>query len=382
MTNPLMTGRTTIQQMPGIELDFDKQSMKKLDEESAKPHLVSLSQMLNLLSRLVYEKMPEVVRDNASFQSYLYRLAGTVDMVVAKHYIDSMKGHSDVLPQCAIDPTDSGFPIMLRDIESIMNDKKDAQAKLAQLPSDEQLVKDAEFTLFQGSYPLDVIIRKLERDYYGKLQGLDVPDPYSIGMHEEILVKKIKKANDYLMKKDVEKLDDHDNIPRFYTLYFKVTEELYNNTKWRDQLKAAIEEGLHTISSVELKNLAERVESIDGIQLQMIDRFDVGPFYTQFTTNQGAMKALLEGAQETDSVLEMTRYRVFRESEVKKDGFIRSIKGWLSGDEYQGVFSQVMKDPTYMIMPYRLVQKAHNLKLDFENEVKLFGITSKGGLNG
>ncbi|KYK25533.1 hypothetical protein AYK26_05870 [Euryarchaeota archaeon SM23-78] len=373
----IINGKITIEK-PEIDLAIERDNFERLDPACTKNHLGTLAHMLRLLSRVVYEEIPEHGGKNPQFQKYLIRLGDTLDTIVLKNKIESMKLGDELMWQCAIDPTDSGFPIIIRDFYFLKRDKQNAEQELAKLPSNKKLVQDAEFTLFRGVFPRDVIRQKLERNYYEKLLKLDLPE--SLKTYPENYVK--KQNNMHYFKKSIERLDESNNLPRFYTLYFQVTNQSYSKTGWKIELEQKIRDGFSALSTYELRRLAEGIEDIEGIYLQMIERYDVGPFYNNLTHNEDIINTILEDKYETDGILVFRKYSKHRVEEQKKKGFKAFWKGLITGDMYKGSFSPVLQSPKYMLMPHRLVQRVHNLGKNFEGEVKLLGITSAGGSRG
>lgn len=365
-----------------IELQMEQDNFLKLDQKATQNHLGTLSAMLRNLSMLVYEKIPSAKGDNPSFEKYLYRLADTIDILVMRSHLEANRSNGlELTSQCIIDPTESGFPLTIRDFRTLDKDKEDAAEALKRLPTDPQLVRDAIFSLCRGFYPQDAIMQKLERNFYQKVGSTDIVVPLKV--YSDTFIKKDEKNNGHLMKKSAEKLDSDNNLPRFYTLYFEVTNQVCEQLDWHAELEKRVKDVLSSGSTFELPTMAKHVEDIDGVILQLIERFDVGPFYSKATLNEGAIAELLEkDANEFDAILSFRRYLIQRMDEQKKSGIVNKVKGLLSGDMYTGMFSEVIKSPKYMLMPHRLIQKAYNQRLDFKDEVKLYGITTGGGFCG
>lgn len=376
MTKKTHSGRMTLDK-PKIDLRLQN-NFELLDSRKTKIHLETLSRMLLLLSRLIYEKIPEHGGKNPGFQQYLIRLGQTLDSILLKNRIDTLTGSQSIIRECSIDPSESGFPVILRDFFYLEKDKQNAPEVLKRLPDDQTLVNEAEFSLFRGVFPHDILRAKYERNYYRQLAELELPRSLRIFPDEYL---EEQDGSHYLIK-TVEKLDENNNLPRFYTLHIKVPRQSFNSVKWRQELDPAIQKGLATLADYELRFLPPLVEKIEGIQLQMVERFDIGPFYNVYTSNRKSIQRLLEHASESDAVLAYRKSYTARLEEKRKPGFKAFVKGLFSGDTHEGIFSPVINSPRFMLMPHRLIQRAYNLGLDFEEEVKLLGINESGEFSG
>ena len=374
--NPISNGKTTLDKQE-VNLEIGE-NFATLDEKCTQTHLATLSKMLRFLPRLVYDQMPDAGGGNPYLQEYMLRVANTIDALATKNRLEVAMLDEAVRSYCAIDPTESGFPVIVRDFHLLENDKEKAAEMLKSLPTDEKLVRDALFTLFRGVYPEDVVLRKLQRDYFQMLKDTELAEP--LKSYAEVYVKKTGTA--HFLKKSLERLDENNNLPRFYTVYFNVTPHIYNSADWRNELESRIISGLSSVSAYELPTMAKKIEDIDGITLQMLERFDIGPFYNKNTTNPEAIDTLLDQAHESNGILAFRRYFVQRMDETAKQGLIKRFKGYISGDMYSGIFSPVIQSPKFMLMPQRLIQRAYNLSPDFKDEVKLFGITAGGDFLG
>ncbi len=215
--NGLISGKATISKL-SVSLD-SQENFKDLSDHETKIHLKTLSSMLGLLARTIYEKIPEVGRENVGLENYILSTASSLDAIVKKQEIETMKSEGTQI-KCIIDPTDSGFPIVVRDFKYLEIDKRDAHIRLKNLPDDSSLIDNAEYHLFRASYPTSIIQQKLERNYYTSLQSLDIPAELKTYTAREV---NTEKNGHLLFKKSFEKLDGHNNVPKFYTLYFTVT---------------------------------------------------------------------------------------------------------------------------------------------------------------
>ncbi|MGA1869943.1 MAG: hypothetical protein ACMUJM_15525 [bacterium] len=357
-----------------MEMTVDTNNFKRLEDSAVKTHFESLSSMLHELSRFAHEKLDISDAGSDGLLGYMSRLAATLEAIVLKNKIESMRENSDIKISCSIDPTHSGFPLFIRDFQFLHSDKKIADCNLALIPPDNDLVNQALFSLFRGIFPKDIVIQKLAREYYQKLKGLEIPSRFK--SYEEIKVN--KKEGKILYKKSVERLDEHSNIPRFYNLYFKVPFDPYIEPQWKGELEEAIKRGTSTIAKLELPYLAEQIEEVDGVLLEMLERFDIGPFYNRYTANEGDIKYLIDHGSDNDAILCFQKHYVQRMGEKERKGLGNAIRGFISGDSRKGIFSPPVASPVYALMPHRFIQKVHSKDLRLGENIEMYSMI-KGG---
>lgn len=356
-----------------VDLHVDHKNFKTLSSEDARAHLSMLANMLRAMSGVIVQHLPNDGGNNPAFLRYIKKLSGTLDAILLKHRLEAARPNSDIRLSCTIDPTDSGFPVFIRDFKFLVTDKEQTIRELQKLPKDDKLVDDALFMLFRGSFPRNVILQKLARKYYETLDVLTMPEPLRI--YPPVHVKEEQQTHYCTLS--FERLDDHHNIPRFYTLYLKIPGKTYpNHETWEEALKQAIMGGLSTVVNLELRYLARKVEDLEGVQLEYLERFDIGPFYSTYTENSPTVQALIESPK--DYIMMFNKSTVLRVGEEERVGFREWLKGWRSGDEFTGNFSPVIASPQYILMPHRLIQKVHNLNISLKDQTKMFGITSTG----
>ncbi|MCP4397257.1 MAG: hypothetical protein GY801_08170 [bacterium] len=355
-----------------ISMEVNQSNFKTLQPDEAFAHLSMLAKMLTLSYQLVSKRLPKDGGTNPDLLNYLKKLQDTLEATVMKHHLDADKPNSDIRLSCTIDPSDSGFPVVVRDFKFLNSDKEQAEDKLQALPDDAKLVDDALYLLFRGHLPRDVILQKLTRNYYEMLQRLSMPQ--TLGIYPLTYLQ--EEENFHYCTQSFERLDDHSNIPRFYTLYLRIPSKSYNKPEWREELKQAITNGLSTVTDLELRYLAEKVEAIVGVQLEYLERFDVGPFYSLFTDNGKAVGALIDS--EEDYIMMYSKSSVIRTGQAEREKLRERFVGWISGDEHAGQFSPVINSPQYILMPHRLIQKVHNLNISLKEHTKMYGVTSEG----
>ena len=265
---------------PSMDLEITN-NYKPLSSKEAHTHLLSLENMLTKLSRFMYDNINDKeLRNNAAMQHYMIRLGDTLNAVVLKNESQSIGDNADVQQNIVIDPSSSGFPLFARDITLLYNDQQEADKRLAAIPNNSELVEAAINSSFHKVFPNKQIQQMLEHNYYSKLKEVDLPRPLEV--YDSVFVKETKTGVIY--KRSIEKLDDSYNLPRFYTIYFEVPKLSTSNGTLSEELKNCIvNDGLQTVVSHELPYLTNRLEAIDGIQMQLVQRFDLGPFYNVFT---------------------------------------------------------------------------------------------------
>jgi len=118
----------------------------------------------------------------------------------------------------------------------------------------------------------------------------------------------------------------------------------------------------------------------------MLERFDIGPFYSQYTDNDEPIRSLIGEENTNNTLLKFRRYSVIRIDNIEKKGLKNWLIGMFSGDKMQGLFSNTMQSPQYLLMPHRMIQMVYNRKLNFRKgknppeEIKMYGVASDGDL--
>jgi hypothetical protein len=318
------------------------------------------------------KRLPRDGGSNAELHRFLKKVSDTLNAFVLKNRLEAMKTNSDIRLSCTIDPSDSGFPVFVRDFKFLTTDKQNTVQELEKLPDDAHLVDDALFLLFRGHFPKDVVFQKLARNYYTTLSGFDMPGSLSIApvvhlKHEDRM---------HYCRKSFERLDDHHNLPRFYTAYLKIPEKTYRKSDWEPAIDQAIHEGFSTVTALELGYLAPKIEVIEGVQLEYLERFDIGPFYSIHTDNGEAVSSLIDSPD--DCIMMFHKSTVVRTGQEERAGLKERLKGWRSGDTHLGEFSPPIDSPLYILMPHRLIQKVHNLDIKLKDHTRMFGVTPEG----
>ncbi len=365
------SSRTTLAEH-SIALEVNQKNFKTLTPDEARVHLDLFSTMLGMTFQIFVKKLPTEGGNNPDFLNYLKKISSTLEAFVLKNRLESAKSNSAIHLSCTIDPSDSGFPVVVRDFKFLNTDKAHVEEELRKVPGNDKLVDDALFILFRGLFPKNVILQKLTRSYYESLAKLTMPEPLKI-----YPVTHIKEESEFhYCTQSFERLDDHSNIPRFYTLYLRIPSKTYPKPEWKDEINQAIETGLSTITNLELGYLAKKIEDLEGVQLECLERFDIGPFYSLYTENSQTVATLIES--ERDCIMMFSKSMVVRTGEEERNGIRERFMGWWSGDEHVGHFSPAINSPQYILMPHRLIQKVHNLNISLKEHTKMYGVTSTG----
>ncbi len=360
------------------DLTGDRHGFHRLEDRAAYEHLTSLSAHLRLLATFLTEKMPKEGGANVDLRNYIDRFASTLDVVVLKHRLDGNSINADIKMDCAIDGSDSGFPLFVRDFPLIEKDKEDAEAELGKLPEYQEIIDGALFAMFRNVFPDEQIMQKLRRDYYGALAELEFPQP----IESQRLLQGPEEGGMRFYRKSVARLDREHNIPRFYTVYFRVPEASFERKdQWRSELLGTLHAGLELLADVELAQLAKAVDMIAGIHLDQIERYDIGPFYGPHTVNSGPVGELLANGDADSSMMMFRRHAVQRMGEREMEGIRAWWRGRRTGDRHAGIFSPVVVSPQHVLLPHRLIQKAYSARIDFGRNVKMYGITMDGEIS-
>jgi len=357
---------------PSLDLSFKKETLKKLDGADAVHHCMMLGMALLLLECLIKEKLPMPESRDKNLQRYLRKLWNAVNILAAKDKLDSLTA-GELKNPTAIHPTDSGFPLFIRDFELLNADKNEAPAKIATIPPDEELVDTALFSLFRGQFPQEAINNKYARTYWDGLNSAELPA--ALKVLDETIVD--KRDNTVYYSKSVERLDDTGNVPYLYSMYFRVPGGIVE-VEWKIKLDEAIRSGMGTAVSIELPYCARLIEEVDGVMLDMLERYTIGPYYDSYTANSGPVAELIK--DKDDFIMMFQKNTVLRVAEQNRRGLWRSVRGLISGDRTQALFAPTLLSARHVLMPYRMVQKAHNQGILLGNNVKMYGISKEGGL--
>ncbi len=137
------------------------------------------------------------------------------------------------------------------------------------------MVDDALFMLFRGSFPRNVILQKLARNYYETLDVLTMPEPLRI--YPPVHVK--EEQHTLIARSPLNAWMIITIFRAFIHFYLKIPGKTYpNHETWEEALKQAVQGGLSTVVNLELRYLARKVEEIEGVQLEYLERFDIGRF--------------------------------------------------------------------------------------------------------
>jgi hypothetical protein len=376
------TNRSTVAQDDKVDLQIHLDRYKEMEGAELQQYCSGLSSKINVLSKLVNGRLSSVATQGDEFDNFLKRIKGTLDAIMLKDRITSMKKEDVAKVKCDISTVDSGFPVYFTNINFLMQDRENGEAVYAKLPTDEKIVDDLLYYSSRGLDTNNVIYVKLTRNYYTLLRDSSLVDRVRIFPEELIEKKKTKNSSqeDFkFFRKFVERFDDSMNIPRFYAIYFRVPSGISDSPKWREELNAVIPQGFSTMPSMELPCVAPIIEDINGVILEKIERYDVGPYYSKHTQNKDGIKKLID-AHQNEGILMFQKLAIQRMGEQEKKGFMTSIKCAISGDKFRGVFSPVIATPQYLLMSHQLIQKVYSQNLFLGDNIKMYGINQGGDL--
>ena len=347
---------------------------KTLSAQAALTHLTGLHQMLRNMVALVNQQVLPRFAATTELSAFIDMLAIIVRSMQLRLERNLYLKKDDL--DVSIDPSDSGFPLFVRDLHFLNKQREKALQLLPGLPDNTQLVEDAIFSIFRGVLPTDIIDLKMQQSLYRslillpKLEELRIQKPLSLG-----------RSNDFeFFRLCLERLEENHNLPRFYTLQFRVTKPTQLDERLLVELHDAVRGSFTVTVARELVTMARLVEEINGIQLDSIQRVDIGPYYNQFTQNEAPVSALLEHGLTEDSVFYFRVNNVQRVSHQKLKGVSNWFRALATGDWHRGAFSPVLASPRYIVLPHRLIQKAHHHDIRLDAHVKMFGLDAKGEL--
>lgn len=354
---------------PSIDLTLHQNNFQKLAPDEASEHLTGLVAYLKHMVLLISDEEKTDFADSGTLLVFLREIRTTLELFILKNRIAGLSDSSESGLSCSIDPSDSGFPIFVRDFRFLANDKTRAKKELKGCKPDDVLVENALYDIFKGIYPSTVILEKLKKNYYDKLRTVDIADEVI-----QYTAEKKEDGNDYFIKEIICRMNGDDNLPQLYTIYFKITAETNKKNKtWLQRFDNAISTGLTTVKDLELSYLAKQLDQIKEIDLQLIERYTIGPFYSRFTDMYNDFEELFDNSEKTDCILVFTRHS------VNKIGENRKRSGLLLRKKRVGnSFSPVIESPRYTILPHRMIQKAHLETTSLPDNLKMFGITAKG----
>ncbi|MDH5327829.1 MAG: hypothetical protein OEZ68_18220 [Gammaproteobacteria bacterium] len=359
-----VAGRSTMSSIKG-------KNFKTLEMDDGLLHLNELKSMLAHMWMLFQQDVIQSFNNRAQLQDFLKILLDVTDILRTRMQRDKFLDRESI--DLSIDPTESGFPLFVRDLHFLNKERKSALSNGNENVSNKRLVDDALFSIFRGVFPADIVEAKMTKNIVTGLRN--IPELSSIRFGEPV---QLGHEEDNHFVVCVQRLEENFNTPRFYAVHFKFPSASPDGSTLFSELREAFLKCTNLSIDRELDYMAETIEDILGIQVHLIQRIDVGPFYNRFTENPDAVQELLSKGADTDSIMTFKMYSVHRigESSNKKNW----IKAWLSGDRHLGHFSKTLVTPTFMILPHRLIQKAHYHNIKIDRHVKMFGLSDRGGL--
>lgn len=371
MTGRIKNSNDSTLVKPSIDLTVMHNNFKTLSPDEASDHLAGLEIYLQHATDLIAGRLKGEFFDHSDHLIFIREIVKTLQLFLLKNRMMAMSDSSEPALTCSIDPSHSGFPVFLRDFRFLAADKARAAAETLHARPDGSLVDDALYYIFQGSYPTEIILEKLLNTYHEKLFHVDIFD-------EEIsFTQDAKRDGDgYYVKEIAYRLNGDDNLPQVYTFCFTVSERMFEkNTSWRQMFQQNVLEGMNTTSDLELGYLANRLGALEAIDLQLIERYTFGPFYSRHTEKGDGMGHLFDAGKPGDGILLFEKQTVHKVGENR-----RRTWTFFNTKRISNTFSPVLRSPRYALMPHRFIQMAHRSESVFTENIKMFGITEQGEL--
>lgn len=365
------TGRPSIAR-PRVDPRLRHERLLLLEDEAARQHLTRLAVMLEHMPALADLEIPWI---SDHFTSFVRRLHDTVEAILLKHRVEAGEPNADIKLSISINGVESGFPVFARDLEYLDRDRRRAAKELRALAAPEELVNLALEYLFRETYPEREIQQMVRRRYFETISRLDLPLP---GPRCRSAIHAGDQGTASLYLKTVERMDERNNLPRFYVIYLRTTLRDFPPARWEELVDAAVAQGLGHLSDAELPHVAQAVEEIDGLVVEAVDRYDIGPFYSIHTVNEDFVGELLDGAADEDVILMFRRHRVQRAGQRRLPGLRRWLRALTSGDVHRGHFTATVASPLYTLLPHRLIQKAHHDRIRVPQHVALKAVAQPG----
>lgn len=353
--------------------DIQGNNFKTLDVNDALLHLKELKHMLSHMWMLFEQDVIHTYYNHHELREFAGTLLTVINVLQKR--IERTRFLDKESIELSIDPTESGLPVFVRDFLFLNKERLKAKECIDGFSKDKQLVDDALFSLFRGVFPADIVEAKMTKSIYRQL--LELPELKELRFHKPV---SLGTEGSQLFQITIERLEETYNIPRLYTVHFSVPTISTFDETLADQLNDAFIECTKLPLDKELAYMADHIESISGISVHRIQRIDIGPFYNRFTENPQPVADLLSKGEEGDSILLFRMHSLHRVSETQVSGIGNWFKALASGDWRLGSFSRTLISPTYLILPHRLIQKAHYHDIQIDEHVKMFGLSARGGL--
>lgn len=346
-----------------------------LEDVDAKRHLSRLSEMLAYIPTLAELEIPWI---GGAFNGFVLRLRRTVEAILLKHEVAAADANADIKLSVSINGVDSGYPVFSRDLEHLARDQQRAAAELRELPKPEELVDVALEYLFRETWPERQIRQMTRFRYFHTIAQLELPRS---GARSRNALHAGDRAERRLYLKTVERMDERNNLPRFYVIYLGTTARHLPQARWEEQVDQAVQQSLgQYLVDSELPHFASAIEEVDGLTVEALERIDVGPFHSPLTSNEGFVRELLDGASPDDGILMLRRHRVHRAGQRRRPGLRTLLRALTSRDTQRGHFTAAVASPLYTLLPHRLIQKAHHDRIQVPEHVALKAITHRGVL--
>lgn len=342
---------------------FESTQVKELDQEGIK-HLYLLSDVLN-------KSKPSFADEHLDFVlHHIDTVKDTLDCLVSKHILlDDM----DKEYPLTINAVHSGYPT-ITDLFYLRDNKNKAEAALEKLPERELIIENARDFIYAGKLPIQQQKLLMKTEYLRLLEKTDLFGEFSVSQPR----KGKGEPDQRYYSIEWYGLDPNTQVPVFYKMYFtQDTCVAALEDKECPKLNTFMYTSMH-ISQSPLTLAYSINNTIEEICPRVINRVQLGPFFSAYTDNHEHISALFEGVEnpyllevKIDSAI-VTSSRMMKSSK-----FFKRIMG-----RFWEKAIYVPIESTHHIMPFRLQQELldHSSTKTIGGD-KTFGITDEGGLN-
>jgi len=336
---------------------YDKDIMK-VPNHKIKHYLDRLNTRLTNLSDILTKEKDEFVAP------YLKIVQDTVKCLILKHDLEKDSPNFSL----TIDPTESGFPTF-KDFYLLKKDKEIADKALEKLPSKEAIIEKIRDKLLRGSSPVTLQSQLKKFNFYSKLKGTNILEEYYLNELQLVGEEGSKKL--YTLEWNC--IERGSNVPVFYRMYFSQDSKFQIlNEGTTPKLKTIIYESQY--GRRDLREIVSVIDyELDEIHPKLINKYIIGPYYNDITTNSPELNSIFGGMQD-QSILKFNVEAVASISVKKLGGWIRQRLGLAIEKEVYGPLDNTNRK---MIAPFRIKQKLGK-KDEFGKKCKIYGITEEG----
>ena len=350
MNTKLPDDRFSSVHKPTVDMSI-QDNFREVPSELVHNHFEGLRNKITGLTNVwqfAARKHPDQFTNSLKLLEFAKCISDTVDLLMLQHDVRQASSNQDISYKTIIDPSDSGFPLIHRDVMLLEQDQGQSQNIIQSAPSDSAIVEDISYAILRGMLPTRSVDRFRLKKYHEKLHATRLPKEVRMSEFQETPADEIVRARQY-----VERWDKNSNLPRFYTFNLAINPK-NNSTQLVQDIQGTIEHNL-TIPSMELHQLAMAVGQLDGVTCQQIQRVDIGPFYNSNTQNPQVIDDILKDRPE--SIIETRSYTIFhRGTERLQSVWNRPIMQLRR--KAKSFYTEVIASPRHILMPHTLMQEA------------------------